>query len=349
MDLHQLEHFLAVVDERTFTRAAERLSRTQPAVSNSIKKLEDELGTPLFARDLPEVSLTDAGKTLLEHARRMLRTRDEALRELTALKDLRSGALTIAAHESAAVYLLPDALRVYVARFPDIRVGIYRSRLAEIPRQVMDREVQVGFVKEDPGFYELSCVEVHSDQMVVVASPHHHLATRESIEIRDLANEPIVLHHLCNRTQQVVSRAFRQHNTPCRIVAELWSFENIKSFVQHDVGIAYVPRVTVAEELRDGRLVRLPTPALEMPRGTLMIYRDQGYLADAARALIALVRDFNWPCDADAYDAGRTLRTPPALSPSRRTIGSTSPTGVRASARTRRPPRGPGEAAPLAS
>jgi DNA-binding transcriptional LysR family regulator len=300
MDLLQLEHFLAIVEERTFTRAAERVCRTQSAVSQSVKKLEDELGIAVFARDGAEVSLTDAGRTLVEHARRMIRARDEAIRELTALKHLRQGTLSIAAHESAAVYLLPAPLRTYLARFPEIRVSIRTSRLSEIPRQVLDREVHVGFLKEDPGFHELSCVEVHVDRMIVVAAPEHRLADRRSIDIRDLEDEPIVLHNLCTATQQMVLRTFEQHRTRCRVAAELWSFENIKSFVQHEVGIAVVPAVTVAQELRDRRLVRLRTPALEVPRPTLMIYRKQGYLSDAAHELITLVRHFNWTAGAAA-------------------------------------------------
>jgi DNA-binding transcriptional LysR family regulator len=294
VDLLQLEHFLAVVEERSFTRAAARVCRTQPAVSQSIKKLEEEVGTPLFARDIHDVSLTEAGKVLVEYARKMLRVRDDATRELGSLKSLKSGTLNIAAHESAAVYLLPAPLRQYLRRFPDVKVGIYRSRLADIPQQVMDREVHVGFVKEKPGFHELKCVDVHTDEMVLVASPHHPLATTAGVRVRDLGAERFVLHHLCASTEQLIRRLFHEQHTPCQIVAELWSFENIKSFVQAEVGIAIVPRITVAQELRTGTLIHIPVAELNIPRRTLMIYRDQGYLSDAAHELIKIVRTFNW-------------------------------------------------------
>jgi DNA-binding transcriptional LysR family regulator len=294
MDLLQLEHFLAVVEERTFTRAAERVCRTQPAISQSIKKLEDELGTQLFARDLHEVSLTEAGKELVAYARKMVATRDDAMRHLGALKALTSGTLNVAAHESAAVYLLPAPLRCYLHRFPDIRVGIYRSRLTDIPRQVLDREVHVGFVKDEPGFHELRCVEVHADEMVLVAAPGHPLSRRANVHLSDLGQEQFVLHHLCATTEQQILRLFEQHNTPCRIVAEVWSFENIKSFVAAEVGLAIVPKITVQQDLVDGSLVRIPVPELNIPRRTLMIYREHGYLAEPARELIKIVRSFNW-------------------------------------------------------
>ncbi len=294
MDLLQLEHFLAVVEERTFTRAAERVCRTQPAVSQSIKKLEEEIGAPLFARDVHEVSLTEVGRVLADYARRMVHLRDEALRQVTELKSLKAGTLAIAAHESAAVYLLPAPLRAYLQKFPDIKVGIYRSRLTEIPRQVMDREVDVGFVKDQPAFHELECVEVHSDEMMCIAAPAHPLASRAEVRVHDLGAEQFVMHHLCSATADAILRLFERHGTRCRIVAELWSFENIKSFVQEEVGLAIVPGVTVRQELRDGTLVRIPLRELAIPRRTLMIYREQGYLSDSARELIKVVRAFNW-------------------------------------------------------
>ena len=294
MDLLQLEHFLAVAEERTFTRAAERVCRTQPAVSQSIKKLEEEVGAPLFARDVHEVSLTEAGRVLADYARRMVRLRDEAFRQVSEIKSLKSGTLAIAAHEAAAVYLLPGPLRTYLQMYPDIKVGIYRSRLAEIPRQVMDREVDVGFVKDEPAFHELQWVEVYSDQLLCVASPQHPLAGREEVRIRDLGAEQFVLHHLCSTTADAIVRLFEQNGTRCRVVAELWSFENIKSFVREEVGLAIVPGVTVRQELRDRTLVQLPLRELSIPRRTLMVYREQGYLSDSAQGLIKIVKGFNW-------------------------------------------------------
>jgi LysR family transcriptional regulator, transcriptional activator of the cysJI operon len=216
------------------------------------------------------------------------------MRQLGALKNLTSGTLNIAAHESAAVYLLPAPLRSYLARFPDIKVGIYRSRLAEIPRQVMDCEVHVGFVKDEPSFHELRSVDVHADEMIVVATPDHPLTRRADVRIRDLGQERFVLHHLCSSTEEQILRLFDQHNTQCRIVAELWSFENMKSFVQAQVGLAIVPRITVQQELLEGTLARIHVAELNIPRRTLMIYREHGHLAEPARELIKIVRGFNW-------------------------------------------------------
>ena len=316
MDLLQLEHFLAIVEERTFTRAAERVSRTQPAVSQSIKKLEDEIGAPLFARDVHEVTLTEAGRVLADYGRRMVSLRDEAMRQVSELKSMKAGTLKLAAHESAAVYLLPTPLRAYLQQYPDIRIGIQRSRLAEIPRQVMDREVDLGFVKDEPAFHELQSAEVHTDEMLLIASPRHPLASRTDVSVTDLAGEPFVLHHGCAATAEMILRLFDQHRTRCRIVAELWSFENVKSFVQEGVGIAIVPGITVKQELRDGTVVRVPIRELAMPRRTLMIYREDGYLSKPAAELIKLVRNFNWESAAKGV-AARTIGAPAQFAPKR--------------------------------
>ncbi len=289
MDILQLEHFLAVVDERSFTRAAERLYRTQSALSQSVKKLEEELGAPLFARDVHEVSLTEAGKLLVDYGRRMISLRDEATYKLGRLKSLESGSLSIAAHESAAVYLLPGPIRAYLQQYPDVKVGIYRNRLEEIPSRVMDRGVEVGFVKEEPVFRELQWVDVHSDEMVLIASPNHPLGSHPGVSIRDLDGMPFVVHHLCSSTDDIIARLFERYKSRLHVVAELWSFENIKSFVQEDVGLAIVPRITVMQELRDGVLTEIPVDEIKIPRRTVMIFR-RNYLSDSAMELVKLVK-----------------------------------------------------------
>jgi len=193
MDLLQLEHFLAVAEEGSFTRAAERVFRTQPAVSQSVKKIESEIGVSLFARDLPDLTLTEAGASLLEYARRILKLRDDAVKQVGRLHGLDMGHLTIAAHESAAVYLLPGPLRQYFGQFPQIKISIFRGKLDEIPRQVMDREIDLGFVKDEPPFHGLKSAVIYADEMILIASPRHPLASRGRLRMRDLDNQPFVV------------------------------------------------------------------------------------------------------------------------------------------------------------
>ena len=164
------------------------------------------------------MSLTEAGKTLVEYARKMVRARDDALRELSALKTLKTNPQHRRARvgggvsPARAAAKLPDPL-------PDVKVGIYRSPLAEIPRQVMDREVHVGFVKDEPGFHELKCIEVHADEMILVVPPGHPLAGRHDVRVRDLGAEHFVVHRLLpvpNRTENPAPVRTTQHPLPYR-------------------------------------------------------------------------------------------------------------------------------------
>lgn len=289
MDILQLEHFVAVAEESSFTRAAERVLRTQPAVSRSIKILEDEIGTPLFTRDAPQLPLTEAGRTLLEYAYRILGLRDEATRHLTALTTLTGGSLSIAAYESVATYLLPGFVHYYVQRFPGIRVSILRANSAEIPHLVMDRKVDVGFIKEEPKSHHLRSTHVYSDKLILVASPQHPFAGRRGVQLRDVMTERFVLHHLCPSTEQRVFRLFEAHGGRCCVAAEFSDFETVKDFVQRD-GLALVPRITAMEELTAGKLVAVAVDGLDIERRTRMVHGASTYLSDAARHFIDVVR-----------------------------------------------------------
>jgi DNA-binding transcriptional LysR family regulator len=241
---------------------------------------------------MPELSLTESGRAMVDYARRMLSLRNDAIRQVGELRTLSSGHLTIAAHESAAVYLLSSPLRRYFERFPNIKVGIHRRRLDEIPRQVMDREFDIGFLKEPPAFHELKAVRVHSDKMTLICSPRHGLATRGSVSVKELGRESFIVHHLCSNTVEKILRFFESHATRCSIAAELWSFESIKHFVQQEVGLAIVPRITVQEEIAAGTLAEVSVKELNMPRDTFMISRDRGYVSEVARHFIDVIEQF---------------------------------------------------------
>src|ERR1700728_352129 len=154
---------------------------------------------------------------------------------------------------------------------------------------VLDREVQIGFLKEAPPFKELKSVDVHSDRMSLIASPKHWLTARTEVTVKDLDGVPFVVHHLCRSTEEFVLRLFRQNGIRCHVVAELWSFENIKSFVAENVGLAIVPRITVMEEWRNGSLTEIRLPELSFHRGTVMTFR-RDCVSEAAGRLIEIMR-----------------------------------------------------------
>src|SRR4030088_958764 len=175
MELSQLEVFLAVAREKRFSRAAEKLFRTQSAVSQTIGKLEDELGESLFDRSSREGILTDAGQVLYEYAEKLLNLRTEAAESLAELREVQRGKLVMAANEFTALYLLP-VLAEFRRLHPMIRIVVRRSLGSTIPDDVLKHNVEMGVLSYDPQEPQLKSAVVYLDELVFVVPPGHPLA-----------------------------------------------------------------------------------------------------------------------------------------------------------------------------
>src|ERR1700730_8610755 len=176
MDLSQLEVFLTVARERRFSRAAEKLFRTQSAVSQTIRKLELEIGEPLFDRSSREGVLTDAGRVLQEYAEKLLNLRQDAQAALVEMRELQKGKLAIAANEFTALYLLPvlgEVRRLH----PTIKIPVRRSLGSHIPDDVLKHNVELGVLSFDPQEPQLRSAVVYLDELVFVVPPGHPLAS----------------------------------------------------------------------------------------------------------------------------------------------------------------------------
>ena len=195
MDLSQLETFLAVVEERGFSRAAARLHRTQPAVSHAIRRLEEEVGDPLFERSSREGTLTPAGELLREYAERLLKLRREATAAIGELRSLERGRLHMAANEYTCLYLLP-VLDQFRRLCPHISVLVQRALASRIPEQILDRTVEMGIVTFRPDEEQLRLVGVYTDSIVFIVNPRHPLAPERKVAIRDLGAENFVAHNV---------------------------------------------------------------------------------------------------------------------------------------------------------
>lgn len=294
MELYQLEHFVAVVEEHSFTRAAERVFRTQGAVSVAIRKLEEEFGIPLMIRDSHECTLTEAGETLLAHARRMIDLRDKMQRGMVDFKNLATGRVSIAAHESAAEYLLPAPLSAFYIRHPHIRIEARLCDGHEIAHLVSEREVDFGFGIRQTNLHGLRTEVVHTDPLVLIALPGHRLQGR-TITIADLGNERFFLHSRHTTMIDTVRRLFAERRVPLNVAAELWNFETIKGFVRTGLGVAIVPASVAQADLESGRLAIVCVEDLVISRSIEVTYREDEVLLPAPSALLDLIRTWSWP------------------------------------------------------
>jgi DNA-binding transcriptional LysR family regulator len=286
MDLFQMETFLAVAEERSFSRAATRLHRTQPAVSQVIAKLEAELGETLLERTAG--NLTDAGEVLREYAQKMLNLRRDAESALVDLRSLHTGRLNVAANEYTCLYLLP-VLDAFRKQNPRIKVAVQRALASQISDEVLSHSVELGVVSFRPEDAQVRSTVVYRDELVCIVSPSHALAKARKATIARLGRESFVAHNVPSPLRQKVIASFKRHKTPLQMEVELPSLDAIKRFVQRGNGVALVPKLTVETELELGALVSVAVPELMIERKLRLVYRRQAALSHAARAFLRVV------------------------------------------------------------
>jgi DNA-binding transcriptional LysR family regulator len=291
MDLFQLETFLAVAEERSFSRAAARLHRTQPAVSQTIAKLEAELGEVLLERSSRDGTLTDAGEVLREYAVKLLNLRTEAAGALSELRELHRGRLNLAANEYTCLYLLP-LLDEFRRRNPRIKVAVQRALASRIADEVLIHSVEIGVLSFRPDDPQIRSVVVYRDELDFVVNPKHPLAKEEEVSIRQLGTQNFIAHNIPSPQRQKVIDTFKRHKTPLRMGVELPSLEAIKRFVEMGNGVALVPGLTVKPELKSGALVRVRVRELQLERRLRLVYRRQASLSHVARAFLKVVEGY---------------------------------------------------------
>ena len=289
MELEQLRVFLAVAQERSFSRAAERLYRTQPAVSISVRKLEEWVGQPLVVRGAREAKLTDAGELMRDYAERMLNLRDEIRQGMRDLGGLRRGKLSLGANESSIHALLP-ALAQFRRAYPDVHIAVRRTFSREIPQEVLNYRLDLGVVSYVPQEDQLQAQEILRDELTFVVPPRHPLARRKSVDIAELGEETFVAHIVDSPYRFRVIQLFQKHRTPLNMTVEMPTIESIKRFVQMGMGVAIVPRMCVQWEIERKLLIEVRVKQLKLPRHLYLISRRGARLSHAAQGLVRLLR-----------------------------------------------------------
>jgi DNA-binding transcriptional LysR family regulator len=285
MDFFQLETFLAVAQSGSFSGAAKIMHRTQPAISQLVRKLERDIGEPLFDRSSRDGMLTDAGKLLQEYATKMLNLRREARASLEELRQFQRGTLVLAANEFTALYLLP-VLEEFRRFCPMIKIEVHRSLASSIADEVADHTVELGVLSFRPENPLLQSVVVFRDELAFVVPASHPLAKARTVSIRQLGAESFVAHNVVSPYRLKVLEAFKRHKTPLNMDVEMPTIEAIKRFVAAGNGVALVPRVSVEPELKRGELVSVAVQELKLERKLRVIYRKAGQLSHAGRAFL---------------------------------------------------------------
>jgi DNA-binding transcriptional LysR family regulator len=290
MDYDQLASFLQVAKLSSFSRAAEILYRTQPAISAQVRLLEQECGEKLFDRSGKRVLLTQAGEILRRYAEKLLDLQKEALQAIAELNQTPRGKLYIGANEATCLYVLPKTFAQFKQRYPLVQISIYRNFSHKILQKVQEGAVDLGIVTLPQTANNIEIIPLFRDEVQVVVPKSHPLAKNKRVTIEEMAHYPLVIPKT-GRTRVMLDRLLRDYRDHVQISMELASVETIKKFVGAGLGISVISRTYAQPEVAAGVLKLIPLEGLKLYRELGLIYRRDRYLSLPAKIFIEVVRE----------------------------------------------------------
>src|SRR5574340_272688 len=283
MDFDQLETFLEVARLSSFSRAAEKRFRTQPAISAQIRALEEEVGARLLDRSGGKVALTAAGKVFLKYAEETLMARRAIVTALAEMERVPRGEIVVGANEGTCLHVLPEVFAHFKKQYPGVAVNINRLESAGILEAVLDHTVDFGVVSLPVNDTRLTVVPIHRDELVIIAPPQHPLAKAKAAALAEAAKYPLLMPE-AGHTRDALEELFHERKLKLNVSMELDSSELLKRFVAADVGIGFIARSNVLEDVRAGTLAAIPIADANIRRDLALVFRKDKALSRAALA-----------------------------------------------------------------
>jgi DNA-binding transcriptional LysR family regulator len=285
MDFDQLESFLEVARLSSFSRAAERRFRTQPAISSQIRLIEEEVGAKLFDRSGGRVTLTAAGKLFQQYAQDVLEARRTMLANIAETHHVPRGEIVVSANEGTCLHILPEVFAQFKREYPAVGVNVKRSERGRILEAILDNACDFGVVSMPVNDKRFAVVPIHRDELVVITAAGHHLAGHKSATLADVCEYPLLLPKI-GRTRDMLNALFEERQLRPAISMELDSSELLKRFVAANVGIGFIPHSNITEELQAKVLAALTIADATIQRDLALVYRKEKALSRAALAFI---------------------------------------------------------------
>jgi DNA-binding transcriptional LysR family regulator len=289
MEFYPLKVFAMVAGEKSFSRAAEKMLRTQPAISLAVQRLENDLNEKLIDRSGRELLLTDAGRIVLEYARRFENLEHELDNALAELRDNAAGRLIIGANESTSLYLLQH-IEQYRRLYPKVKVQVRRSLSSKLPAQLIDGDLELGVISYDPDDERLVSTIIYTDHLAFVVSPEHRFSKREAVSISELGMETFIAHNVLSPYREVVLRAFQKARVALNMDVEMPTVETIRKLVQRNEGVAFLPKMCVEQEVDQGILCEVRVEEISVERKIRLVFPARRALSHAAKAFLEVVR-----------------------------------------------------------
>ncbi|UOE74734.1 LysR family transcriptional regulator [Parageobacillus thermoglucosidasius] len=289
MNIDYLQTFREVAKWNSFTKAGEMLGYAQSSVTTQIKKLEEEFGVVLFERWGGKIKLTQAGVQLLEYANKIISLLEEAKQNLSEQMEL-AGTLSIGTIESIAGFYLPPYLQAFKNKHPKVNLllqqGICKDLLKGIKEGKYDLAIILAQKQEDP---DLNFITIKEEQLVLVAKPDHHLVQFSNVSIKDLSGEKLIITEQRCSYREIIENLYRSHAIRLEYSIELESIEAIKRCVSYGLGIAFLPLMTVDEEIKKEELAYIPLSYPEIKVYLQLVYHKKKWISQSMQRLINLL------------------------------------------------------------
>jgi DNA-binding transcriptional LysR family regulator len=285
MDFDQLETFLEVARLSSFSRAAERRFRTQPAISSQIRALEEEVGAKLLDRSGGKVAVTAPGKVFQKYAEETLEQRRIMLVALAEMHRVPRGEIVVSANEGTCLHILPEVFAEFKRQYPTVGVGVKRLEHNKILEAIIDNSCDFGIVSLPVPDKRLTVVPIHRDDLIVITPPNHPLVRQKKATVAEVVEYPLLLPKV-GRTRDLLETLFHERRLKPIVSMELDSSELLKRFVAADVGIGFIPRSHVAEDLQAKALAALALADAIIQRELALVFRKDKALSRAALAFI---------------------------------------------------------------
>jgi len=290
MDFDQIRTIIEIAKHNSFSRAAEHLYRTQPAISKQVRSLEQELGQRLFDRTGKQVELTPAGRILLEHCLQLAELRRQAHEAIEKLRHVPRGRLAVGANEATSLYVLPPVFTEFRRRYPEVRVRIHRNFTRKLVERVLNNTLDFAVVSLPVEEKELTVLPVFRDELAVIVPPKHPLAAQRSVTIEQLAEHRLIVPRT-GRTRALFESLFASRGLEPRISLELASVEAIKKFVAVGLGVSLISRSFAAHEAAAGLLRIIPLEGLKLIRELGLIHHRDKSICPVLKAFLTVVQE----------------------------------------------------------
>jgi len=297
MDFDQLTTFVQVAKLKSFSKAGQKVFRSQSAVSAQIRQLEQAYKAKLLDRSAKSVELTPAGTVLFDYAERLLRLRDESVQIVADRGSVVQGPVMFGANEATCLYLLPDILSEFKRRYPLVHISIYRNFSHKILQRLEDGSLDLGIVTLPVKSPNLKMHVINRDRLRFMVSTKNPLSQRSHVTLEEIASAPLIFPRT-GYTRQVLDKLFRPHRSRLQIAMELPSIGMINTFVAADVGISIISESFARDQVKTGEVKLLTVEGVDLWRELALVYRRDRSLPRAVQALINMIRELRKPAEA---------------------------------------------------